>query len=149
MHDDAQEHADYLAKNNKFEVSPSTKYGENLATSYKKDKLEAVREVVKRWYEKIEYFTFRDPEANKDRPKSAQFSSIVWKSTTHMGIGVAKNTKENKWVIVVFYDPAATRTKYRENVPPPVKNMGTESPSVLRTSVVSNFYPGRSRVEYF
>ncbi len=120
LHDDAQEHADYLAKNNRFELSPGSKYGENLSTSYENDKLDAVREVIKRWYDKLEYYNFRNPKANRERPKSEQFSSIIWKSTTHMGIGVAKNKIDDKWVVVVFYDPGATRSRYRENVPLPL-----------------------------
>lgn len=142
LHDEAQDHADYLAKNNRFELSPGTKYGENLATSYAKDKLDAVRDVIKRWYEKMDYFNFRNPEANKDRPKSAQFSSIVWRATTHMGIGVARNNHENKWVVAVFYDPAATRSKYTENVPPPLKAVHSE-PVMYRTSAISSFNPDR------
>lgn len=118
-----------------------------MATSYEKDKLDAVREVVKRWYDKIEYFNFNDPESNRGRPKSGQFSSIVWKSTTHMGIGVARNNFDNKWVIVVFYDPAATRTRYTENVPPPMRadQVQTAEPSLSRTSPLSNYFDNRRR----
>lgn len=72
LHDEAQGHADFLARNNRFEASSGNNFGENLATSYNKDKLEAIRDVVKRWYDKIDFYNFRDPESNKDRPKSGQ-----------------------------------------------------------------------------
>ncbi len=113
--------------------------------------MEAVREVIKRWYDKIEYFNFGDPDSNRGRPKSAQFSSIIWKTTTHMGIGVARNNHDNKWVIVVFYDPAATRTRYKENVPPLMRadQVQTDEPSLLRTSPLSNFFDHRRSYDSF
>ncbi len=122
MHKEAQKHADYLAKTDKVELSPYTKYGENLATSFATNKLDAVREVVKRWYNRILFYNFDNPDENRNRPSSGPFCSIIWKSTTCMGIGIAKNKYDNKWMIVVLYDPDANKNKFRENVPPPKFN---------------------------
>ncbi len=107
LHQDAQKHADYLAKTNKVELSPYTQYGENLATSYASNKLDAVGDVVKRWYNRIVFYNFKNPEENRNRPCSGPFCSIVWKSTSFMRIGVARNKSQNKWVVVVLYDPDA------------------------------------------
>jgi hypothetical protein len=146
LHQEAQGHADYLVRNNKFEASPGTQYGENLATSYKKDKLDAIRDVVKRWYDKVDFFDFRDPESNKRNAKSGQFSSVIWKSTTNLGVGVAYNQDEKKWVVVCMYSPPATMNKYRENVPPALRAVQGEAPQLIRTAL-SNFYNSRRHDE--
>ncbi|ODM90008.1 Golgi-associated plant pathogenesis-related protein 1 [Orchesella cincta] len=132
LHRTAQQHADYLVRNIKFEASDN-KYGENLATSYKADKFDAIRDAVQRWYDKIEFYDFRNPESNKQKPRGGQFSSIIWKATTHVGIGIAQHDKEKKWVVVANYDPPAKTSKYAENVPPPVRRGQMESPRVFRT----------------
>lgn len=90
-----------------------------MATSYATNKLDAVREVVKRWYIKIAFFNFENTEENRNRPNSGPFCSVVWKSTSYMGIGLARNTYENKWVVVVLYDPGADGINFMENIPPP------------------------------
>ncbi|CAL8116588.1 unnamed protein product [Orchesella dallaii] len=120
LHQTAQQHADYLVRNNKFAASDH-QYGENLATSIKSDKFDAVQDVIKRWYDKIEFYDFRNPEGNKNRPRSGQFTSIVWKATTFMGIGVSRDEKEKRWVVVANYNPPAKKSQYGQNVPPVLK----------------------------
>lgn len=48
LHDEAQLYAEYLAARNSFEPARTQKYGENLASSYRKIKVDAIRDVVKR-----------------------------------------------------------------------------------------------------
>ncbi|CAL8116585.1 unnamed protein product [Orchesella dallaii] len=122
MHAEAQRYADYLAQNNLFEPSRIGKYGENLATSFRRNKADAVKDAIKRWYDKNKFYDYERPGYNVDGRNSGSFSAIVWKATTHIGIGVAWNEVENQWVILAFYDPPAMRSKFRENVLPPVRS---------------------------
>jgi len=122
MHTEAQRYAEYLAKSNLFEPSRIGKYGENLATSFRRNKSDAVRDAIKRWYDKNKFYDYERPGYNVDGRNSGSFSAIVWKATTHMGIGVAWNEVEGQWIITAFYDPPAMRSKFRDNVLPPVRS---------------------------
>ncbi|ODM90009.1 Golgi-associated plant pathogenesis-related protein 1, partial [Orchesella cincta] len=102
MHAEAQRYADYLAQSNLFEPSRTGKY-----------------DVVKRWYDKNKFYDYERPGYNIDGRNSGSFTAIVWKATTHIGLGIAWNEVEEQWIVVAFYDPPAMRSKFRENVLPP------------------------------
>ncbi|ODM90007.1 Golgi-associated plant pathogenesis-related protein 1, partial [Orchesella cincta] len=119
MHAEAQRYADYLAQSNLFEPSRTGKYGENLATSFRRNKADAIKDVVKRWYDKNKFYDYERPGYNIDGRNSGSFTAIVWKATTHIGLGIAWNEVEEQWIVVAFYDPPAMRSKFRENVLPP------------------------------
>lgn len=82
---DAQKHAEFLANSNRFEATTMGKYGCNIAMSVRADKAEAVKESIQRVYDSNNYFNFLNPQV------------------AHMGVGVARNGYENRWVIVCFY----------------------------------------------
>lgn len=78
-----------------------------------------IRKAVDNWYEAISKFNWNNPEAST-------FSQLIWKSTTHIGIGVAN--KGSKSVVVTNYWPKGNiynigpgdRGKYfKDNVLPP------------------------------
>jgi len=115
IHRTAQRYAEYLANNDKFEHSGG-KYGENLAGTGGANQEEAVRNAVRMWYNEEPKYDYNNPGFSKG---TGHFTAVVWKSTTHVGIGVARNTKKNWWVVVANYNPPGNfGGQYRENVFP-------------------------------
>jgi len=112
IHRTAQQHAEYLAKNNKFRHS-GNKYGENLARVGGRNQEEAVRNAVRMWYDEEANYNYNHPGFGED---TKHFTAVVWKSTTHLGIGAAWNPKTKLWVVVANYYPAGNvGGYYREN----------------------------------
>ncbi|CAL8116373.1 unnamed protein product [Orchesella dallaii] len=119
IHRTAQRYADYLANSDKFEHSGNKNYGENLAYTSIKSKEEAVVDAVRRWYNEIQKYNYNRPGFSM---ATGHFTALVWKSTTHVGIGVAWNARKNWWVVVANYSPpgnSGSGPNYRENVLPP------------------------------
>ncbi|CAL8116343.1 unnamed protein product [Orchesella dallaii] len=116
IHRTAQQYAEYLAANNKLEHSNS-KYGENLAGTGGGNQEEAVRNAVRMWYNEVSKYDYNNPGFSTE---TGHFTQVVWKSTTHVGIGVAWNPKRNWWVVVANYSPSGNfGGQYRQNVFPP------------------------------
>ncbi len=122
MHDEAQRYAECLAKGNKdtFKTSKTGKYGENIATSSKKDKAEAIVDAVTRMYETVKFYDYQRPGYNVDNKPTGLFTSIVWKSSERIGVGCAWNQIEENYSIVFYYDPITNVTnEFKDNVLPP------------------------------
>ncbi|ODM91212.1 Protein PRY1 [Orchesella cincta] len=116
IHRTAQRYAEYLANNDKFEHSGG-KYGENLAGTGGGNQEEAVRNAVRMWYNEEPKYDYNNTGFSME---TGHFTAVVWKSTTHVGIGVAWNPKSRWWVVVANYDPPGNfGGQYRENVFPP------------------------------
>lgn len=103
MHDDAQKYAEYLASTNKFEPTTMGKYGTNIASSFRRNKVEAIKDAIKRWYDKHKFYDYNRPGYNMGGQSTGSFTAMVWKATTQMGIGIAFNEVEEQWIIVAFY----------------------------------------------
>jgi len=117
IHNAAQSHADYLASTDRFEQSANTYYGENLAGTQGRNQEEAVRNAVRLWYRGESKYDYNHPGYSSG---TGAFTQLVWKSTTHVGIGVAWNPRKNWWVVVANYNPAGNyHGQFRENVLPP------------------------------
>jgi len=51
---------------------------------------------------------------------TGHFTAVVWRSTTHLGIGVAYNPRARWYVVVANYAPPGNvMGQFRENVLPP------------------------------
>ncbi|ODM91211.1 Protein PRY1 [Orchesella cincta] len=110
IHQAAQRYAEYLVGNDKFEHSGNPKYGENLAGTGGGNQVEAVRNAESK-------YDYNNPGFSME---TGHFTAVVWKSTTHVGIGVAWNPKKNWWVVVANYSPPGNYDgQYSENVFPP------------------------------
>lgn len=84
MHDEAQRYSENISRTSVFKPSGTEKYTERLATCYKRDKKEAVNEILKKWFDgNLQYHDF-------DR-------------VTKMGIGISWNPVDECHVIVAYF----------------------------------------------
>ncbi|CAL8136366.1 unnamed protein product [Orchesella dallaii] len=115
IHSVAQRYAEYLASNDRFQHSSGTGYGENLAGALGADEVAAIRFAVKMWYDEISRYNYGYPGFSMS---TGHFTAVVWKSTTHVGIGVAYNSRKRWWVVVGNYNPPGNfEGRFQQNVP--------------------------------
>jgi len=114
----AQQWADQLLAENRFQHRVKSKYGENLYSSWSSRPKPISGEVaVHNWYSEIKDYTFgQEPRGG---PTTGHFSQIVWKESTHLGVGLAQ--KDGKIIVVGNYSPAGNIVgRHVANVPPPM-----------------------------
>jgi len=114
----AQEYADYLRDNNKWEHSKglSAQLGENLAKSSGYPLAGACDRAITSWYNEINEYNFNNPGFSG---ATGHFTQVVWKSTTKVGVGIATNG-QTIWV-VGRYSPAGNMNMpgyFAQNVQP-------------------------------
>ncbi|ODM89020.1 Golgi-associated plant pathogenesis-related protein 1 [Orchesella cincta] len=115
IHSVAQRYAEYLASNDRFQHSSGTGYGENLAGAQGNDEVAAIRSAVKMWYDEISSYNYGYPGFSM---ATGHFTAVIWKSTTHLGIGVAYNSRKRWWVVVGNYNPPGNmQGSFPQNVP--------------------------------
>ena len=106
----AQNWANTLMKTGKATDDPSSKYGQTNCVIRVKQEV-AARECVLSWYRQDQDYDWAMP---KIKPNNKRFVQLVWKNSTHVGVGVARGPL-GKMFIVAFYDPngntAATLTQ--------------------------------------
>ncbi|MEM6501299.1 MAG: CAP family protein [Cyanobacteria bacterium P01_C01_bin.89] len=100
--------------------------GENLYVSYTTGNLSesaVVAEAVKGWYDEIEDYNYSRPGFSA---ATGHFTQVVWKSSTRLGCGVAKGTKNlrgrnfNAYYVTCHYDPPGNfRGQFPANVTRP------------------------------
>lgn len=115
----AQKHADYLAKTDSFAHSDEKGFGENLycASSSRGPDVSAVK-AVDSWYEEIKDMKRYGEPSPSNFSQVGHFTQVVWKESTHVGMGVA--TRGNTVYIVANYLPAGNMVgHFHENVLPP------------------------------
>ncbi|CAL8116591.1 unnamed protein product [Orchesella dallaii] len=117
----AQNFADYLAHSDKLHHSSDLEYGENLAGISIPNKSKALKEAIKAWYNEINNYDFENPRYSVKGLKVGHFTALVWKTTTHVGVGIAWNPKRRWWIVVANYSPPGNlKGTYAENVFPPI-----------------------------
>ena len=96
----AQQWANKLLKENRFEHRPNSRYGENLASA-SGQQLSPER-VVKMWGEEVSDYNYN---ANTCKPGKmcGHYTQIVWRSTKQVGCGMARGNGREVWVC--NYDP--------------------------------------------
>lgn len=68
---------------------------------------------MEKWYQQILLYDFKSSQGDA---KTSNFTQVIWKSTTHLGVGIAKDGKTT--VIVCHYKPPGNvKDKYKDNVP--------------------------------
>lgn len=118
----AQRWADTLKYTGRFMYSPMNirrlyNVGENLAAiSGNFPKSKAVKQACDIWYREISKYDFDNP---KFSPYTADFTQMVWSSTTEMGAGIAVSYWPRRTIyIVVHYKPPGNLSgRFQENVP--------------------------------
>uniref|UniRef100_A0A0K0G045 CAP domain-containing protein (inferred by orthology to a zebrafish protein) n=1 Tax=Strongyloides venezuelensis TaxID=75913 RepID=A0A0K0G045_STRVS len=78
--------------------------------------------MMKKWYD--EGYRY-DYSLNYPRPGSQSFTQLIWKSTTHVGIGVA-NRGYHIWIVLKFYPKGNVNGKYKYNINQPSKTCPNE-----------------------
>jgi uncharacterized protein YkwD len=100
--DYAQEWANKLAKENKFEHRTERKYGENIFMKWSSNPNAPIAgsEAVESWYSEIKDHKFgQEPRSLA----SGHFTQVIWKECKEMGVGMARNN--GNIIVVANYDP--------------------------------------------
>lgn len=124
----AQNWANYLLLNNKMEHSGSSIYGENLAffKNYNNDLITLIKRSIDLWYIEISNYDFTKNEYSN---KTGHFTCLVWKDSSHFGIGIS-------------VDPITKRAVITFNTSPPGNIVGQFAANVSpsnETVVVKSF----------
>lgn len=97
-----------------FEHSKDNEYGENLMITSADNEVDAVQDAVASSYEEIKDYDYNKPGYKEG---TSHFTTMMWKTTTHVGVGVAWNPKEEQFVVVANYNPGGNVDgEYTENV---------------------------------
>jgi len=117
----AQDWADTSAKRDTMEHRPNNSYGENLYAKWNSKPGHTIpgAEAVESWYSEIKDHVFgREPKSMA----TGHFTQLVWKDSTHVGIGLARAKKSGKLYVVCNYEPAGNFVgQFAIKVPPPSK----------------------------
>lgn len=135
---DAQEWADTLMSENRFDHAPRSERngcGENIASAsgHSADFVEEAIRATKSWYNEL-----YDPGYDFGNPGwqsgAGHFTQIVWKETSELGIGIARNGR--KYVTVGRYRKAGNMTNagYFERNVLPLKSANYTKPTSERRS---------------
>ena len=89
----AQEWANYLAANDKFEHRANNKYGENLF--WASGKRWSPSEVVGNWADEVKNYTYIN---NSCQGVCGHYTQIIWRNTTEVGCAVARSGNQEVWV---------------------------------------------------
>lgn len=114
----AQEWAEKLAKENKFEHRQNVPYGENLYCTWSSNPKRGCSgsKAVESWYDEVEQHQFGTEPRSMG---TGHFTQIVWKNSKNLGIAKARSSN-GKIIVVANYEPAGNFIgQYVENVPPP------------------------------
>jgi pathogenesis-related protein 1 len=103
----AQSWADHLAADCEMEHRPNSgqwaqKYGENIFWGEGEDY--TALHASESWYGEIEEYKY-GPLTDKNWYKTGHYTQMVWKSTTHVGMGMAV-CRNGAILIVANYDPS-------------------------------------------
>ncbi|XP_022166721.1 uncharacterized protein LOC111031189 isoform X2 [Myzus persicae] len=113
----AQDWANKMARDNKFDHRENNAYGENLYGSSELNNLG--EKAVESWYNEILQFNIDDDEEGlSTNTPIHHMTQLLWKSSTKLGVGVSKNSANGMYNVVANYDPAGNLGSfYKENVP--------------------------------
>lgn len=74
------------------------------------------RDAVKEWYDEIKLHTF---DVEKVTQGSLHFTQLIWKSSTELGVGIARNKKGQTYVVCNYNPRGNFIGQFSENVPKP------------------------------
>ena len=107
----AQEWADQCAKKKSIAQRGDPEYGENVFCSGKKNA--SVQDAVTAWYAEGEKFPYGTENVKK---KKYQFTQLVWKDTTDLGVGMATSVNGKVFVIANYYPKGNMPGTFSANV---------------------------------
>lgn len=94
-----------MAMKGNIEKSPlatSLNYGENVAKIAGTTFNRAGEEATNLWYGEITNYSFSDPRIT---PQTDSFTQVIWKSSSKLGMGCARDLQTNDLYVVALYDP--------------------------------------------
>ncbi|XP_050302498.1 uncharacterized protein LOC126740500 isoform X3 [Anthonomus grandis grandis] len=114
----AQDWAETCARTASLQHRANNPYGENIFSMYSSDysHVPTARDAVKEWYDEIKKYTFgveRVPQG------SLHFTQVIWKASTTLGVGIAKNKKGQTYVVCNYHPKGNFIGQFSENVPKP------------------------------
>ncbi|KAL3870850.1 hypothetical protein ACJMK2_038885 [Sinanodonta woodiana] len=116
----AQEWANDLASKGYPLYSELTDRGENVVNVHIPDETNLSGfDVCRQWYEEGKLFNFSTPKWQKG---TRHFTQMIWKSSTEIGIGIAKVQGQSRYIIVVHYRPPGNGNmpgEFLQNIKPP------------------------------
>jgi len=119
---DAKAWAQHLARLGSLKHSSNRNYGENLYAAGGWGTAKTCEDADKSWYGEISNYNWRRPGY---QPGTGHFTQMIWKSTTHYGVGIHFDSNSKKTYIVARYSPAGNFLgRFAENVLP-LKSGGT------------------------
>ncbi|KAL5011853.1 hypothetical protein ScPMuIL_010404 [Solemya velum] len=115
---EAQEWAEVLSEKGYKQYSESPGRGENVLF-IKNNEEPTGEEISKLWYSEYQCYDYDQP---KWRKHCINFTQMIWRSSTEIGIGLARVKGQNRYVIVAQYRTAGNGNmpgEFRKNVLPP------------------------------
>jgi len=116
----SQEWSTYLAKNNIFQHSGNTQYGENLSyfQGYPLDVITLLKKAVDGWYNEVAQYDFTNPGFSE---ATGHFTCLVWLSSASFGMGFTYNPDTRVAMISFNTYPAGNVMGYfAQNVLPAI-----------------------------
>lgn len=91
-------------------------YGENIYYKAGTGNITVTgNEPVDSWYSEIKDYNF---SAGQFTPGTGHFTQVVWKGSTELGVGLAKNNKNQIFVVANYDPPGNFQGRFKENVIP-------------------------------
>lgn len=89
--------------------------GENIACADKQ--YVDVENIIESWYYENKNYNY---DSNYLQTDCASFTQLVWKSTSHMGLGVSRTSSGKTFFVINYFPTGNTRNDFVNNVYPPV-----------------------------
>lgn len=91
----AQTWAKDLVASNRFDHRPQSPYGENLF--WGSGKRWSPQDVVKSWADEARFYDYASNTCQRGKV-CGHYTQIIWRKTTQVGCGVARDTRQEIWV---------------------------------------------------
>ncbi|KAF8788859.1 Golgi-associated plant pathogenesis-related protein 1-like isoform X1 [Argiope bruennichi] len=131
----AQGWAEKLAEKGFLQYSENPGLGENITLVDLDQSTKKGEQIVKEWYKEINNYNYNKPGWKRG---AYHVSQLLWKSTTEIGVGVAKVPGQNKAYVVVNYRPAGNNNmpgEFERNVLPPQKKVVPDNNVNMRKNI--------------
>lgn len=116
---DTQMWADIISDKGYVQFSELPGRGENICFVETNGSRPTGSGVAELWYKEINDYDHMRPQWSKE---SMNFTQMIWKSSTEIGVGISKVRGQNRYVVVAHYKPSGninTPGEFRKNVLPP------------------------------
>lgn len=112
-----------LIDKNMFKHSENSLYSENLVyfQGYGTNIIELVKMGMDMFYDEIKLYDFENPGFTEE---TGHFTALIWKASTHYGLGIAVNPMTKSVIIVMNMSPPGNYYgRFRDNVLPPTEEV--------------------------